>query len=297
VTLAGEGWKQTLAYYAYRCVSWLGHSLPETTGRRLFTWMGRLGERALPNVRATVAANQAQVLGREVTDPLVATATRQAFERYARFWYDAFHAVDMSDEEVQRRFVVDGEEHMLEAQTKGKGVIFALPHMGNWDVAGRWLAARGQSLVSVAEKLEPERLFQLFLEHRRALGMDIIGLSEEGVGRQLSARLKDNRAVALVADRDLTGRGVEVEMFGRTRRVPAGPALLSITTGAPLIIAGVYETKGGWRCTMSRPLQIEPTGERRADVRALTLAMAAGFESVISASPPDWHMFQPGWEP
>ncbi len=289
--------KQRFAYYAYRLVAWLGLTLSEPTGRQVFTWAGRVAERMLPNVRATVAANQAQVLGRPVDDPLVRLSTREAFVRYGRFWYDAFHAQTMDDAEVERRFVVEGEEHMAEAQEGGNGVIFALPHMGNWDVAGRWLMARGQSLVSVAERLEPERLFRLFLEHRQALGMEIIGLDDGGVGQRLASLLKENRAVALVADRDLTGRGVEVEMFGRTRRLPAGPALLSISTGAPLIVAGVYETRDGWRCTMSRPLTVELSGNRKTDVRCLTIAMARSFEDAISASPPDWHMFQAGWEP
>lgn len=291
----GERPKETMAFHAYRGVAWLGHHLSERAGRRAFTWTARIAERMLPDLRATVAANQAQVLGREITDPLVAAATRQAFERYGRFWYDAFHATDMPRDEVLRRFVVDGEEHLVDAISAGRGVIFALPHMGNWDVAGRWLCERGYPPVSVAERLAPERLYRLFMEHRRSLGMEIIGLTDDGVGRQLSAKLKENRPVALVADRDLTGRGVEVEMFGRTRRVPAGPSLLSITTGAPLIVAGVYETRDGWHCTMRPPIRIEPTGDRRTDVRGVAAAMAEGFQETISASPPDWHMFQPGW--
>lgn len=290
-------WRQTAAFEAYRFVAWLGRTLPEDRGRRIFTTVGLLAHRCLPGVRATVARNQAAVLGRDLGDPLVAVATREAFARYARFWFDAFHAVRLSDEEVCRRFRVQGLEHLDAALAAGRGVVIAMPHMGNWDVAGRWVAARGQRLVSVAERLEPERLFHLFLRHRQDLGMEIIGLDAHGVGQQLGAALKANRMVCLVADRDLTGRGVEVAMFDAPRRVPAGPALLAISTGAPLIVVGIYEDAGDWRCVFSAPLAIEPSGDRRADVRALTVAMAAGFERMIAASPPDWHLFQPGWEP
>ena len=174
-------------------------------------------------------------------------------------------------------------------------MICALPHMGNWDAAGRWLVATGQRLVSVAEQLEPPRLFELFLEHRRSLGMDIIGTSDARVGQQLAARLADNRVVALVADRDLSGRGVEVTMFGKARKLPAGPALLSITTGAPLMVCPVYQTTDGWVCVFGAPLQIEPSGDRRSDVVALTELMGEAFERAIAAAPSDWHMFQPGW--
>jgi phosphatidylinositol dimannoside acyltransferase len=295
----GETWRQSLAFEAYRCVAWLGRTLPERGGRRLFSAAGRLAFRALPGVRATVAANQAQVLGRPADDPIVVSATRQAFERYARYWFDTFHVMRLPDDEVQRRFRASGVEHVDEALAAGTGVVLVMPHMGNWDVGGRWIATRGDGvrLVSVAERLEPERLFELFLRHREELGMDIIGLDDHGVGQQLATALAGNRMVCLVADRDLSGKGVEVEMFGRARRVPAGPALLALSSGAPLLVVGIYEEGGDWRCVFGRPLEVERTGNRREDVRALTRAMAKGFEAAIAASPTDWHMFQPGWDP
>lgn len=292
-----ETWRQTAAYEVYRLLAWLGRTLPESTGRRIYTRFGRLGYRFLPGVRSIVAANQGQVLGREPEDPLVQAATREAFERYARYWFDTFHLARLSDADALRRFRVQGVEHMDAALAAGTGVVMVIPHMGNWDAAGRWAAAYGQYLVSVAERLEPERLFRLFLSYREGLGMQIIGLDDEGVGRQLAGALKRNRLVCLVADRDLTGKGVAVEMFGRTRRLPPGPALLSISSGAPLIVVGIYEDRGDWRCVFSRPLQVTPTGSRREDVEALTRAMGAALEAAIAASPTDWHMFQPAWAP
>jgi KDO2-lipid IV(A) lauroyltransferase len=116
------------------------------------------------------------------------------------------------------------------------------------------------------------------------------------VGPQLIELLAGNWALALVADRDLTGRGVDVEMFGATRKLPAGPALLSITSGAPLMVASIYTTDAGWHCRIQPPIQVETTGNTRADVTAITLAMAREFERVIAAKPTDWHMFQPAWE-
>jgi phosphatidylinositol dimannoside acyltransferase len=102
--------------------------------------------------------------------------------------------------------------------------------------------------------------------------------------------------VALVADRDLSGGGVEVEMFGRTRRMPAGPALLALSAGAPLISGPTYTTPDGWVEVLT-PVSIEPTDRRKDDIIALTRALAAAFEHAIAAAPPDWHLFQPGWEP
>jgi KDO2-lipid IV(A) lauroyltransferase len=141
-------------------------------------------------------------------------------------------------------------------------------------------------------------LSELFLRHREELGMRIIPLSKDGhVGQQLKQLLADNWIVALVADRDLGGRGVEVEMFGERRRVPAGPALLSLTTDAPLCVCPVQTLSDGWSVTIGDPIEFERTGETKRDVVELTRRMAAEFERAIAANPPDWHLFQPGWEP
>jgi KDO2-lipid IV(A) lauroyltransferase len=169
--------------------------------------------------------------------------------------------------------------------------------MGNWDVAGHYLAVNGYPLAAVAEELRPPRLSELFLRHREELGMRIIPLSRNGhVGQQLKQLLSENWIVALVADRDLTGRGVEVEMFGATRRVPAGPALLSLTSDAPLLVCPVYTLADGWQVRIGPPLELERSGDTRADVTALSRLMAAEFERAIAAKPSDWHLFQPGWE-
>jgi phosphatidylinositol dimannoside acyltransferase len=287
---------ENATYLLYRFMSWLGPILPTRSGRSAYESAGRLFYGLASRARATVAANQAQVLGRPAEDPLVRASTREAFALYGRYWFDTFHVLGWSDERVVDSFRFEGIEHVEKGLADGKGVVIALPHTGNWDVGGRAMGLRIGPVVSVAEHLKPERLFELFLEHRRQLGLEIIDLGSDHVGRQLTQRLEQNRIVALVADRDLSGGGVEVEMFGRTRRMPAGPALLALSAGAPLLSGPTYTTKDGWVEVLT-PVSIEPTGKRKDDIIALTRGLAAAFERAIAAAPPDWHLFQPGWEP
>ena len=287
---------EPITYLTYRAMHRLAPILPTRTGRAIFEGAGRLLSRVLTRRRAIVAANQAQVLGRPADDPLVQASTREAFALYARYWFDSFNVLSWSDEQVIEAFRFTNLDVVEKALADGKGVVIGLPHMGNWDVGGRAMAIRLAPLVSVAEHLKPEQLFRLFLEHRRELGMDIIDLATPHVGRQLTGQLEKNRIVALVADRDLTGGGVEVEMFGRPRRMPVGPALLSLSTGAPLLAAPIVTTPDGWTLTF-REVSIEPSGRRKEDVRELTRALATAFEQGISAAPSDWHLFQPAWEP
>lgn len=296
MSMREDGLRLTAVYWAYRALESVATSLPEPLGRRLFRRLGRIAHATLPGVRATVAANQARVLGSPPGTRLVRAATREAFELYARFWYDAFRIRGLSPEEVLRRTRLEGLEHLETALADGKGCIAAIPHMGNWDVAGAVIAASGLPIAAVAEVLKPPRLSELFVRHREELGMRVVPLADGAhVGQQLAGLLSENWLIALVADRDLSGRGVEVEMFGATRRLPAGPGLLSVTTGAALVVCSSHTTEDGWIVRIGPPLDVPRTGNTRADVAAVSCEIAAGFERAISAMPPDWHLFQPAW--
>jgi KDO2-lipid IV(A) lauroyltransferase len=295
--MRGETRRETAAYWAYRGLESVAMALPERIGLRAFEAFWAIAHRRMHGVRATVAANQARVLGLDVEDERVRLSTREAFDLYARYWYDTFRIRRLSKEEMLARTELVGTQHFDRALEAGRGCIAVLPHMGNWDAGGHALAISGYPIAAVAEELRPPRLSELFLRHREALGMRIVPLTKNGhVGQQLKQLLSENSVVALVADRDLTGRGIEVEMFGAPRRIPAGPALLSLTSGAPIIVCPVTTLARGWRVRLGAPLLFERTGETKADVMALTRLMAAEFERAIAARPADWHMFQPAWE-
>ena len=295
--MKGETPKETVAYWGYRSLERVAMAVPERIGRWAFAALGRTAYRSLPNLRATVAANQARVLGTDPGDDRVALATREAFELYARYWFDAFRIRAMTKDEFNARMRLVGLEHVDRALEDGRGCICVLPHLGNWDAGGHWFGANGYRIAAVAEELRPRRLYELFTRHREQLGMRVIGLEKDAhVGTQLKQLLSENWMVALVADRDLSGRGIEVEMFGAPRKVPAGPALLSLTSGAPILPAPTATLDRGWEVRFEAPLEIERTGSLRADVAELSRVMAARFERAIAARPTDWHMFQPGWE-
>jgi lauroyl/myristoyl acyltransferase len=288
---------ELLASFQMRGIEWLGMRLPRPVGLTLASAYHRVFFATANRQRDVVARNLSHVLGHPPDSPIVQAATRECFALYARYWYETFAVRTMAWEEVDKRFSIDGLEHIDHATEAGRGIIIALPHMGNWDAGAHWLCMRGYRMAAVAEELKPPEVFELFLRHRRALGMTIVPLSEgKRVGERLVQLLADNYIIALVADRDLTGRGVDVEMFGATRKLPAGPARLALGTGTPLSVAAVFTTRKGWHCRILPPFEFEPTGEMRADVTSLTRLIAAAFERFISEAPTDWHMFQPAWD-
>jgi KDO2-lipid IV(A) lauroyltransferase len=292
-----ETLQERLAYTAFATIERLAMALPERIGRPLFQELSAAAFHIAAKARRIVAGNLSRVLGRDPDSPLVQAATKEAFRSYGRYWYDTFHARVMAPEELGKRQVFVGREHLERAFEKGTGLVLALPHLGNWDTAGAWVPLQGWRITAVAELLRPERLYRLFLEHRRALGLGVLGLADDRkVAEECIRLLSENELIALVADRDLQGNGVVVEMFGEERRMPAGPALLSLATGCPLMSAACYDTPEGWVTYISPPIEIERTESLRDDVTTVTRILAAHFERSIAAAPTQWHMFQPAWD-
>lgn len=286
---------ERVAYAMYAAAEKAATSLPEPAGRKLFSGIAALQHRSAEK-RRMVGRNLARVLGEPPGSPVLRAAVREAFDSYARYWYDTFRLRAMPPEEVLKRMQLRGTEHVDAALEQGRGLIIALPHMGNWDAAGNAMVLAGYKVTAVAENLRPPRLMELFKRHREELGMGIVVLDEaRGVGEKLVKELSQNVILALVADRDLKGKGVEVEMFGSTRRMPAGPALLSLGTGAPLMPAACYDTDEGWVTALEEPIEVERTDRLRDDVTALTRKLAGRFERAIASAPTQWHMWQPAW--
>ena len=288
--------REHLAYLMYATAERAAMTLPESWGRRLFQLAGTAAYHVAPSAREVVQGNLRRVLGRAADPEVLDAAAKEAFTSYARYWFDAFRARVIPGEEMLARVRTEGEEHLAAAVEAGRGAVVALPHLGNWDVAGKWVACKGWNITAVAELLRPEPLFRLFLDHRRELGMNIVPLYDDrGVGQELVRLLSENEVIALVADRDLKGRGVEVEMFGEKRMIPAGPALLSLAASAPLMACQVYDEGDGWVIHIGAPLEIERSSSLRDDVVTMTRQLAAEFERGIAAAPTQWHMFQPAW--
>lgn len=291
-----ESFAETFSYWYYRSAEWAARALPERVARRLFAAAAAVEHARNHGQRRVVSRNLARVLGKPPDSAEVRAAVREAFDSYARYWYDTFLLRAMPPEEVRKRFEMRGLEFADAALEQGRGALLCLPHLGNWDAGGHWMSLHGYSLTAVAEILRPERLFRLFLQHREELGMNIVPLAgSRRIGEELVGLIAKNELIALVSDRDLRGRGVDVEMFGATRKMPAGPALLSLTTGSPVLPSAMYDTPEGWRCLITEPLEVERTDVLRDDVAALTRKLAARFEEFIAAAPTQWHMWQPAW--
>lgn len=271
---------------------WLAvRALPEFAARNLFEAGALYASRGGgPDQLRKNLARVTGVAPHEVPDSLM----RASLASYARYWREAFRLPAMDHRALGRRLAgtVAGQEHLQAAFADGRGVVNALPHSGNWDMSGVWMAQTYGTFTTVAERLKPESLYRRFIEYREALGFEVIPLSG---GQQppfplLSERLKDNRAVCLMAERDLSRTGVQVDFFGEPTRMPAGPAKLAITTGAALLPVHCWYDGDDCRVEFFAPLDCGS-----GDVGVVTQALADVFARNIAEHPADWHMLQPQW--
>ena len=235
--------------------------------------------------------NLARVIGvppAQVPDGLI----RASLASYARYWREAFRLPTMDREAVGRELSVQGIEHLSAELDAGRGALLALPHSGNWDIAGVWLVQNYGTPTTVVERLQPESLYNRFLAYRESLGFEILPLTggDRPPSEVLAERLRDNRVVGLMAERDLTRAGVQVDFFGEPTRMPAGPAKLAIETGAALLPVHCWYEGDGWGIRVYPALDTSS-----ADVTVITQALADRFARNIAAHPADWHMLQPQW--
>ncbi|MCX4727725.1 phosphatidylinositol mannoside acyltransferase [Streptomyces sp. NBC_01306] len=227
----------------------------------------------------------------------LAELSRAGMRSYMRYWMESFRLPAWSADRVRNGFDVDDVHHLTDGLAAGKGVILALPHMGNYDLAGAWVTTKlGVPFTTVAERLEPETLYDRFVAYREGLGMEVLPHTGGSAFGTLARRLRDGGLVCLVADRDLSASGVEVRFFGEATRMPAGPALLAQQTGALLLPVTLwYDGSPVMRGRVHPPVDVPASGTRPEKTSVMAQALADAFATGIAEHPEDWHMLQRLW--
>lgn len=282
-------------YLFYRTGAAVFRALPRPLALPIGALAGRVAGMRSPDQRRVVAGNLRHVVGAEFGDAALAALVRRAYGAYGRYWSEAARLRPGDRSLLKRRWSIEGAENFFAAAATGRGVVLALPHLGTWEAGGVWAASVGLPLTAVAEPLSPPELFSWFVAEREALGIRIVPLGGR-VAADLSAVLKAGGAIALLSDRDLGGDGISVEFFGEQTRLPAGPAIFALRTGAALLPCAVYDLPGGRHHAVIRPpLPAERQGRLREDAQRITQSLAHELEKLISAHPEQWHVFQPNW--
>jgi lauroyl/myristoyl acyltransferase len=285
-----------LGYYLYRLLGLVVPLIPPGLGYRLATCLGDLFYHLARVPRANIHDNVTHILeGSKNAAGDRETVVRGVFRNMAKNFYDLFRAQALSLVEIDRLVKVEGREHIERALSKGKGLIFAGTHFGNIDIVAQVLALWDLQVVSPAEHLEPEVLFQYICKLRANRGFRLIPI--DGLLSELFRALRRNEIVALAADRNIAGSGIIVDFFGAPARLPDGYAQLSLRTGAPIIVGFSQRLPNNtFAVYLEPPLELESTGDRDRDARVGVERVVTIMERYIGKHPEQWVMSAPLWQ-
>ncbi|WP_406155967.1 phosphatidylinositol mannoside acyltransferase [Streptomyces sp. NBC_00882] len=270
--------------------------LPELVAVRLGRSIADLAWKQRGKGVLRLESNYARVVP-DASPERLAELSRAGMRSYLRYWMESFRLPAWSKERIKGGFDPKDLHHLTEGLAAGKGVILALPHMANWDLAGAWVTTKLETpFTTVAERLKPETLYDRFVAYREGLGMEVLPHSGGTAFGTLARRLRDGGLVCLVAERDLSSSGVEVRFFGEATRIPAGPALLAQQTGALLLPVTLwYDDSPVMQGRVHPPVEVPETGTRAEKTSVMAQALADAFATGIADHPEDWHMLQRLW--
>lgn len=265
--------------YAY-LIGWrIVRYLPESLAQKIFALLGDYVYRKNGKGINRLRNNLKVVTGLEGAQ--LDSLTQEAMRSYMRYWCDTFRLPDWSKERILGTVELVNGEVLTGPLDAGRGVVVTLPHSGNWDHAAAYFLSRGYNAITVAEKLKPERLFQAFLKYRQDIGLEILSTEMRTIPT-LIAKAQEGYIVPLVADRDLSSNGVEVDFFGATAKMPAGPALIAERADVDLVGAFIIYTDNGIKIYFEK---LEKSVQATADF----------FAKYLKQYPVDWHMLQRIW--
>jgi phosphatidylinositol dimannoside acyltransferase len=284
--------RSVVVYAGFRLGMGIVGLLPRRTAVAVGEWAAAAAARFF-GTRRRMALRHARRLG--VGDP--EAHVRRVFAAYGRYWAETLWVRPRRRGEIEEFITLEGREYLEAAIAGRRGMVLALPHLGNWEFAGPIGDRIGFELVAVAENLANHRVRDWFVDMRRQLGIGIVLATGSGtVMRNLEAVLARNGAVALLCDRDLKGRGVAVEFFGERTTLPAGPVSLALRTGAPLLPAAAYfGPDGTHRVVVRPPIALATDGSRNSTLAEGTQQLARELEILIRQAPEQWHLLQPNW--
>ena len=266
--------------------------ISESRATNLFQRLGLLmykrNGKSVERLRSNLSRVKPELNSTELED-----LVRSGVLSYMRYWMDTFRSPDWSKERILATVTVSNEHLLMNPIKHQTGVVVSLPHAGNWDHAGSYFCSRGAQLVTVVEVLKPRALFEKFLAYRQAIGMEALPLDSRAFPTLLQ-RARDGKLIALVADRDLSSSGIDVEFFGGVARMPAGPAIVAIRSGIPLVTAFVSYTEAGIHVNLQE-IEIPQSGDEESRIKATVQLCADNFAEGIKEFPHDWHMMQRIW--
>jgi lauroyl/myristoyl acyltransferase len=265
--------------------------LPEVIQRQLYWCLATAGFIVRTSGVKRLQFNMSRVVSSTYWSPKVLLLTWKAVHSYFKYWQQMFAMHSRDTNYVLAHSETENKEILDAALAKGRGALVVSTHSGNWDMAGAWLGLTYGNVVTVAEKLEPYELFEMFVDARKKFNVTIYPhISSDSTVDSLSHELSNNNIVGLVVDRTLSPRGIPVKLFGNPCKLPVGPYAISQANNVDIIPGAIW-----FDGTETRMKLFNPISSASKSAEMVMQEVADVFESMISLHPENWHMFQQVW--
>jgi lauroyl/myristoyl acyltransferase len=268
--------------------------LPRKVAIRLFQFFSNIAYRR--NGRSIVQLRRNLAIVTKLSGAELEQVVKLGMASYGRYWAEAFQLPSYSDKKISRLVRIDNPEILLTPLNSNQGVVVAVPHLGNWDLAGRWFAKQAGEVLTVAERLKPERVFDAFVKYRKSIGLIAYPAGSRSTVPALKHALESGKLIALVADRDMSSSGIEVEFCGEICTMPAGPASLAYATNSVLTTACLFNKEDHLAGFIDSPIEFDWNLPREEAIRLATQQIADRFTKYVKAHPEDWHVLQRLWK-
>jgi KDO2-lipid IV(A) lauroyltransferase len=264
-------------------------------------WIGRqLGRLAyfLDSERRRVAIENLELaFGMKKNRDEIRGIAFRTFENIGMSFVEFLRFPRLKTETLMEKLEIEGRSHIEEALKRGKGIIFLLGHIGNWELLGRMARVLGGNVMAIARPLkENGRLNRFIGEVRGSSGLQV--LSSARAARPVVSALRKNKMVGILIDqREKRSEGIQVEFFGKSAPTTPASAFFPLRTGAAVIPAYTIRLGGGkHQVVFEPPLELIKTGDKAGDIRANTQRHTEVLESIIKRYPDQWFWIHRRWE-
>jgi KDO2-lipid IV(A) lauroyltransferase len=248
-----------------------------------------------PSDRRTMVERHQRRVQPHLSGAALRRQARRVYSSYGRYYGESFRLPAVPVSQLDAGLTHEGYQYIVESVERGVGPILVLPHLGSWEWCAYWLTkVMGHRVTAVVERIEPPALFDWFVSFRERIGIEVVPLGADA-GRAVMGAIRAGHVVTLLSDRDITGGGAEVSFFGERTKLPSGPAVLALRTGAPLLPTGIFDRGKRRHGIVRPPISVERTGTFRSDVARITQTIADELEGLIRLAPEQWHLLQPNW--
>lgn len=236
------------------------------------------------------------VLGRGIEQKQLDKYVFEVFFNFAKYLADFFKNFKLEKDYISKNVEIHGNENVDMALEKGKGAIVVTIHLGNWELAGRIVGMLKYPVSAIALEHQDKRVNELFIKQRAASGVKSISVGRAQI-KECFRVLKRNEVLGILGDKDYTSNGIYVDFFHKTARLPKGPAVFSLKTGAPIVFCAIIRGKTDkYQMYFKPPVFPETTGDYDKDLENVMKKYIVFFEEFIRKNPGQWYVFRRIWD-